>query len=180
MSEQEVDEGEPVVEVGGFLVGWGELAGADGERGAGSFVAFGVSHLGRQSAKGVKHGGGDEFVQAGETSADGQVERLFKPGQHLAVEGRVIEAGIGERDEFAPLIARAEHGGDQRFAIGEVAVAVEEDRAERLVERGVRPAEQRKRAAGGLGVEAQGVVGRGLSAATAGKNGQRGGDVRAD
>jgi hypothetical protein len=118
-------------------------------------VAVEFAELGREGGEAGEHIGGEEQFEAGELRADGMVEGEFEARQDVCVEPCVVELRLGERDEIAPLVAQAEHVGDERFAVGEVAVAMEEEIAQGGVEVRVVIAEQeesmRGRPRGGAG-----------------------------
>ena len=48
-----------------------------------------------------------------EDGADGMVERKFEAGQDVGVEPCLVELRPGEGDQVAPLVAQAEHVGEQ-------------------------------------------------------------------
>ena len=108
------------------------------------------------------------------------VERKFEAGQDVGVEPGLVELRPGEGDQVAPLVAQAEHVGEQCLALGEVAVAVQQEVAQGSVECSVARAEQKQGAAGGLAVEGSGVFRRGEAAAGAGEVGQGARDLGAD
>ena len=101
LRREQMDEGEPVVEVVGAGLRRGVEIGAesDGRRHA-SVVWGGVSHLCGECRELGEEAGGE-----------GLREREFKAGQDVGVEPFVIELRVGEGDEVAPLVAQAEHVG---------------------------------------------------------------------
>ena len=165
--DQQVDEGVPVFEIVGALGGRLAAVAAEGERIGRAVVAFGLGHFGGQGGELREDGRGDELLQAGEGAADGELEGAVELGEDDVVEEGVGELLAGEGDELAPLVAGGEHGGDEFFAVGEVAVAVEEDGFEGEAEGWVGVAEQHEGAACGFGVQGGGVVGGGEASAGA-------------
>ncbi len=178
--DEEVDDGAPVVEVFGFFARGLVAVAADGDGRDGALVAFGAGHLGGEVAEAFEDGWREKLVEAGEAAADGEIEGTLELGEDDGVEVGFVEFRLGERDELAPLIAAGEHAGDVALAGGEVAVAMEEDGFEGLVEAGVGAAELEDGAADGFGVEGGGVRGGGAGAAGAGEDRQAGGDVHGE
>ncbi len=180
LGEQEVNHGSPVVEVFGDGFGGLAEAGAEGY-GRGAGVVWGeVAEVGGEGGEFVEEVRGEDLGEAGKRGADGLVEGLLEAGEDVGVEPCVVELGVGEGDEVAPLVAEGEHVGDEGFALGEVAVAVEEEGAEGVVEGGVAGAEEEESAAGGLAVEGCGVLGGGEAASGAGEDGEGAGDFGGD
>ncbi len=63
--------------------------------------------------------------QPAQGGADGTIQGEFKQRQDVGIEPLVVEFVLIERDQAAPLVAQAEHVGDQGFAVSEVAVAMQ-------------------------------------------------------
>ena len=100
-------------------------------------------------------------------------------GRTLA-SSQASSSSAAERDEVAPLVAQAEHVGEQRLAVGEVAVAMQQEIAEGGVEaRSSPPSCSRvRRAASRWSGSAS--VGGGQAAAAAGEDREGAGDLGAD
>ena len=120
------------------------------------------------------------MCERSEGGLDGVLEGKFEARQDVGVEPCVVELRASEGNQVAPLVAQAEHVGQQRFAVVEVAVAVQEEVAQGLVEGSVARAEKQQGAAGGLVVEGAGVVGGGEAASGAGEHGEGARDLGAD
>ena len=101
-----------------------------------------MGHLGGEIGELGEKIGGEGLRKRREGGADGMVERKFEAGQDVGVEPCFVELRPGEGDEVAPLVAQTEHFGEERLALGEVAVAVQQEVAQGSVEVGVACAEQ--------------------------------------
>jgi len=176
-----VEQGDPVVEMGGERPGRAVEIGAEGD-GRWNFgvVWGGGGELGGEGCEFGEEVVGEGCGERGEGGADGVVEGEFETGQDVGVEPCLVELGVGEGDEVAPLVSQAEHFGEEGLALGEVSVAVEEKVAESGIEGGVACTEQQQGTAGGLAVKGSGVVDRGEAATGAGENREGAGDLGAD
>ena len=81
-------------------------------------------------------------------------------GQDIGIQPGVVELALRKWDEAAPLVAQAKHVGDERLAVGEVAIAMEQE----VAQRGGRSLRHRRRAAAGYGARPRGGAGRRQSA----------------
>ena len=61
----------------------------------------------RGSLSSARTSAGKICCEPRERGADGVVEREFEAGQDVGFEPGVVELGLGERDQVAPLVAQA-------------------------------------------------------------------------
>jgi hypothetical protein len=166
-----MNERAPVSEVFGAFAGGLVAAGEEGYGGYGVPVAVQPPILGGGQGELAQKVSGYGAAELGEGAADGGLEGAFEAGEDLGFEVRVFEMVPGEGDELAPLLADLEHLGDEALAVDEVGVAMQQDGAQGVVERGVGAAQLEQRAAGCLLVEVGGVGYGALPSAAAGEQG---------
>lgn len=92
-----------------------------------------------------------------ECRTDGVVECAFQLWQGIGIQPIIVKLAQVERYKFAPLIAKGKHLGEQVFAVGKVAVAVQEERAESLVEVCIVSSEEKKRSTCRFAMQRSGV-----------------------
>jgi len=119
------------------------------------------------------------FGGASEASADDLFERAFELGTDFILKRFVLQLRA-EWNEFSPLLARRQHAGQQSFAVGERAVAMQQHIADGGAERVVRSAQLHQRTLGCEAVQRLGI-GRGRARrAAAGEQRQSCRDLCAD
>ena len=180
------DEGEPMVKVGGGGLRRFAAAGTGGDAGRLARLLGVVGEFGGQDGEFGEHQGREGLFKPRELLAEGQCERTLQAGQDVRVEEGVVKAaalGNGDEltpDQIAPLIAQGEHVRDQRFAVGEIAVAVEQEVTQGVVEDGIAAAQQQQCAPGSFAVERLRILGRGQAATASGEDGEGARNLRAD
>ena len=182
LGEQQMNQAFPVVQMGmrrmgrcvdsGTVCDGREIAGV---RGCVAQVAGDISQFGKEVCR-------EGLCSRCEPYADSLFEGVLEAGEDFGIEVRVVELSSGEGDEFAPLIAQAEHVCEQRFAVGQVAVAVEEEIAESGVEGWIDlgAAEEQESASCSFVEELRGFREWGEAAARAGEHREGAGDLGTD
>src|SRR5580698_805699 len=103
--EQNVDEGLPVVQVGGDGLRRLRAATADGNGGRPSVIPGQLAKFGGQRGQVGEDVRREGLFQPRELRADGVIEGQFEAREYLGVQVGVVEFALGKREQVAQLVA---------------------------------------------------------------------------